>query len=424
MASIDNQNVKCSKSRVKIISAEFGQCPLRKWNNTAEVLPPHRRIHEEVTVHTIRRLDVFPPDQRNLIEARKQACEDCPQSKRVSDLTVYCRVCHCKGLSFLNGQCKLRKWPSMEEVHTKNKKRSTPTSPTPRSKPLKSSDQFLERSDRKHLSSLELQNESPLLNALGKPMLLKDIYYDQSVFLIAGGPSFGEIDQSQLSQPGIMTMGLNNSVKTFRPNLWVCVDQPSHFIRSIWLDPTIMKFTPIANSNKRIFHSDNWQHMQTTVRETPGTIFYARNEKFVAKEWLSQKTFNWGSSERFGGGRSVMLVALRLLHYLGFRRVYLLGVDFHMSEETTYHFDQKRKPDSVRGNTNTYQKLMGWFEELLPYFEADNFEVYNCNPKSNLKVFDFVPYPQAIKDVLEDWGNIDLESERTSDLYDEKKPNR
>jgi hypothetical protein len=29
------------------------------------------------------------------------------------------------------------------------------------------------------------------------------------------------LDHGQLRQPGLLTMGLNNSVKTFRPNLWV-----------------------------------------------------------------------------------------------------------------------------------------------------------------------------------------------------------
>ena len=70
---------------------------------------------------------------------------------------------------------------------------------------------------------------------------------------------------------------------------------------------------------------------------------------------------------------------------------------------------------------NLHQKLAGWFDELLPYFEQADFEVYNCNPTSKLKTFDFIPFNQAIDDVLAEWGNIDLAAERTGDLYDEKK---
>jgi len=70
------------------------------------------------------------------------------------------------------------------------------------------------------------------------------LYPGHSCFLLCGGPSFAGLDHGPLMQPGVLTIGVNNAVRSFRPQLWVGVDPPEHFIRSIWLDPTMMKFTP------------------------------------------------------------------------------------------------------------------------------------------------------------------------------------
>jgi hypothetical protein len=213
-------------------------------------------------------------------------------------------------------------------------------------------------------------------------------------------------------------MGLNNSVKTFRPNLWVCVDSPDHFIRSIWLDPTIQKFAPICHASKFIFDSDQWKFMDIRVGDCPNMVYFKRNEHFQAKQFLWEDWINWGDHKKYGGGRSVMLPALRILFLLGIRRVFLLGVDFKMDDKNKYHFPQDRSKPSISGNSSTYRILNKRFKELRPLFEEQHFYVYNCNPESGLNAFDHVPFDQAIDDVLTEFGCIDIKAERTKGLYD------
>jgi hypothetical protein len=250
------------------------------------------------------------------------------------------------------------------------------------------------------------------------PLWLGDIYRGRSAFLIGGGPSFASLDHAKLRQPGVLTMGLNNAPKTFRPNLWVCVDSPESFLRSIWLDPTILKFTPICHGRKFIFNSDAWEYMDVRVGDCPNVVYYKRNEHFQAKQFLWEDCLNWGNHKDHGGGRSVMLVALRLLFILGIRRVYLLGVDFKMDEKTTYHFEQSRAPGSVGGNNAAYRSLNKWFRELRPLFEEQDFQVFNCNPASNLKAFEHVSFDEACSRALEEFDNVDVGRERTQGLYD------
>jgi hypothetical protein len=121
--------------------------------------------------------------------------------------------------------------------------------------------------------------------------------------------------------------------------------------------------------------------------------FFRRNEHFVPDQFLTSNTINWGehtdSKDALGnkGGRSVMLVALRLLYHFGIRKVFLLGCDFNMDDNSKYHFEQDRSKSSQRGNNATYEILKSRFEALLPYFDKAGFKVFNCNENQDLRYF-------------------------------------
>lgn len=254
----------------------------------------------------------------------------------------------------------------------------------------------------------------------GHPLWLGDFYRGRSAFLIASGPSFAALDKTPLRQPGILTMGINNSPRTFRPNLWVSVDSPDHWIRSIWLDPTIIKFVPLSHQNKKVFNSDKWQFMRLKVGECPSVVYYRRNEHFQHKQFLTEDCFNWGNHKSHGGGRSVLLPAIRIMFLLGIRNLYLLGVDLNMSETNKYHFDQDRNKGAINGNNATYEKLNEWFKLLRPLFEKEGFFVYNCNPTSKLTAFPFKEYQEAVFEALGHMDYVDVSKERTRGLYDTK----
>jgi hypothetical protein len=220
-------------------------------------------------------------------------------------------------------------------------------------------------------------------------------------------------------------MTLNNAHGTFRGDSSCTVDDPTRFSMSLWLDPAIMKFAPMAHFDKPIWdnrlvrtnggESQRWELSKLKVRDCPNVIGYRRNEKFHAPRWLTEETINWGNHAKYGGGRSVMLAALRILYILGFRRVYLLGVDFEMSEEKKYHFPEDRTPSAIRGNMSTYAKLQKWFTELQPHFLKAGFIVHNCNPNSKLTAFPYMPYEEAVGEALSVLG--DVSRERTVGMY-------
>lgn len=243
-------------------------------------------------------------------------------------------------------------------------------------------------------------------------------YRGASAFLICNGPSLvsGRYDLSLLKKPGVITYGVNNGPRTIRPNLWTCVDDPKRFMKSIWLDPCITKIVPHSFAEKKFFDNEKWEEMKMVVGQCPNVVFFHRNEKFVSDRFMIEDTINWGNSGDNGGGRSVMLAAMRILFILGFRNVFLMGADFKMSETQTYHFDEQRHKGAVKGNLSTYEKLNNeYFPSLKPFFKAEGFNVYNCNTDSGLTAFDFVEYEDAIAFATSKLGDVD--NERTWGMY-------
>jgi len=244
------------------------------------------------------------------------------------------------------------------------------------------------------------------------------LYKGATAFLICGGPSFKDLDHSKLQN--CWTMCVNNSVRTYRPNAWVSVDDPTRFIRSTWLDPKIMKFQPLAMHNKDLWDNYSNQPLGWKVGDCPNVLYFRRNSKFHSPRWLWEDSFNWGNAEDFGGCRTVMLPALKILFLLGFRTVFLLGCDLDMGDGKNYHFEEKRDKGAVRCNTNTYKRMNEeYFPKLRPEFENVGFNVFNCNEKSKLTAFDYVSYDDAVLFANTMLGDID--NEPTMGMYCKKE---
>lgn len=263
------------------------------------------------------------------------------------------------------------------------------------------------------ISKKNVRNESPmndkclLQSATGFKVDLYDHFQSATGFLICSGPSLRGFDLSPLQSRGILTCTVNNAGTLFRSNLWVAHDNPGNFSDVIWRDPGMLKFIPIHHLDQGIRVRDSNGELvdsNETARQMPATLGYKSNSIFSADRWLTEDSINCGDADdninRKGqpSARSVMLVALRLLHHLGVRRVFLLGCDFRMSfGSENYAFDQSRSRRSIRMNNNTYRILCDKFNMLLPHFKSAGFEVFNCTPNSCLTVFPFVDFEEAVK---------------------------
>ncbi len=220
-----------------------------------------------------------------------------------------------------------------------------------------------------------------------RSVYLEGLYRGSPVFLVCNGPSFLPDDRLALDVPTISTMTLNNGGHGFRSNFWICVDEPSRFMDSIWDDPTIQKFVPLNFFEESFSRNGEADRPRRTVRACPNTFGYERVDGFSARSFLASDSFFWGHNPCEGGAHSVMLPAIKMLYYLGFRTIYLVGCDFGMSPDRRYWFDEDRTEKAIIGNNHIYNTLTGYFSELQDVFLASGLKVYNTTVGSNLTVF-------------------------------------
>ena len=241
----------------------------------------------------------------------------------------------------------------------------------------------------------------------GNPIALEGAYQGGACFLVSNGPSLKNLDLEKLKHPGIMVYSINNGASTLlangiTPNFWSCVDQPSRFIKQIWLNPSIQKIVPFTAFDKPLWDNTAWKPLRDTAgvdkpMHCPNVVGFRRNEKFAAHRFFTESSINWGCHKKWGGCRSVLLPAIRIPYLMGFRRLYLLGVDLNMSKTQTYHFNEGRTDGAVRNNQNTYKRIIGEYGPgIKKYADKLNYHIYNCNDKSALTCFPFKDFNEAI----------------------------
>lgn len=236
---------------------------------------------------------------------------------------------------------------------------------------------------------------------------LRDQFAGGKVFLIGGGPSLKNVDLTALQQPGIATAAMNNVATLIRPTLWFSVDMPRNFHETIWRDPGVMKFTFDKHLEKGVdaWDGSGWVYSGVRANECPNVWGFAHRHGWDPNAFLTDHVPTWGVNgahedpEGKNKNCSVMLPALWLLHWLGFRTVYLLGCDFDIPQDRAYAFDEKMS----YGNETLLPWLSRRLKEVAPHFREMGFTVLNCTEGSKLDAFERLPLSAALAACREGW---------------------
>lgn len=225
-------------------------------------------------------------------------------------------------------------------------------------------------------------------------------------FLICGGPSLNRQDIASLQQRGILIAAVNQVAATHvRPHIWFSVDPPKSFHGRIWEDAAIWKFiksdflSPKAADNRhyRLWNGRAWEPQSRTCVDVPNVWFFKHCDAWEPETFLSQPIPTWSTTAEFKSAKkSVMLIALRLLYWLGVRSVYLLGCDFSMGNPESYAFEESKGPSGQRSNNKTYTALNRSFEQLRTLFERHGYRVYNCTDGGGLHAFPRLTLEEAV----------------------------
>lgn len=236
-----------------------------------------------------------------------------------------------------------------------------------------------------------------------KTVDLNGLWAPSAGFLVCGGPSTNKLPFQRLRERGIVSLAINNSSGHIPVTAWCFGDPAEKFHHGVHLDPKCLTFAPIGKLGHPInakMPDGKFRKTGILVRDCPGTLGFSRDSYFKAETFFSTTFAHWGVGAKNTPEEQAkykclcsMLLGLRLMYYLGCPRVYMLGVDFNMTEKEQYSFAQQKNPRNGR-----YANENAMLKDLRPVFEQHGFKVYNCNPESKCDVFEYVPFEKAFAD--------------------------
>lgn len=207
----------------------------------------------------------------------------------------------------------------------------------------------------------------------------KEIWSDEDVFVLGGGPSLKGFDWNLLR--GKHVIGCNNAI-----NLGFDVCEICFFSDYDWFQD---HYTELSNFPGYIV-----THCTSLASRPESWIRYMPREP----EGLFREALGFGGNSGVG--------ALNLALILGAKRVFLLGIDCCPGEDGEYYWSEEsgerrdangkliepKRPDLF----SKFRNGFGFAAQTLPKVFPDR-KVFNLNPKSALKCFPFMSLDSVFK---------------------------
>jgi hypothetical protein len=244
-------------------------------------------------------------------------------------------------------------------------------------------------------------------------------------FLVCGGPSINDLPYHKLAERGVCSLAINGIAAKVPVRAMTFSDPPEKFPEAIFNDAAMMKIVPrrklTRGETRRKMPDGTFVYTGKKVRDYPNVWGYEDRGWYTPETFLSEPSASFGNNNN-GVDRTkrpkiifTMFLGLRLMHFLGVRRVYLIGADFYMDPakglEGNYAFADERFANEtdrakaeadargvIDGNNSHYRVANEMFIELRPHLEAAGFQVFNCYDMSGLRAFDYVPFNEALID--------------------------
>jgi hypothetical protein len=199
---------------------------------------------------------------------------------------------------------------------------------------------------------------------MDKIIEFKNRHKEKNLFILASGPSLKELDLSGLSRR--ITMGLNRSFMVYPEPYYHCV-----------FDHRLFELYPDELKKCRVLF---------TLEDRPWGL---------PLNLLGSKGFSWDLEEGIYSGYTISFFALQLAVYMGFERVFFLGLDLDFKEKDTHFFGYDYH--SKDHKTTEFPKMLESFQSIAPTLKERGIQVYNCSPVSKLGVFPHMSFEDAMK---------------------------
>lgn len=213
---------------------------------------------------------------------------------------------------------------------------------------------------------------------------LKNIHRGDTCFIIGLGPSLRTEDLDVLEHHKAISFSMNTITKAFDKTKW----RPTYYVISDPRDCSDEFLARLEEIPKRYaFIADKVEVM----RNSEGT------EKTVPFHALCNMSSKVGAvfseeAERYlGYGATVTYFCLQIAAYMGFKNIYLLGIDGYNHKVENHGYGHFYKEESVSSFAYTDQVYCG-YEEAKKYGEAHGIKIINATRGGYINIFDRIDF--------------------------------
>lgn len=254
---------------------------------------------------------------------------------------------------------------------------------------------------------------------------VKNLWRGCAGFLVGGGPSINDLPYHLLADRGVCSLAINAVAAKVPVKAMTFSDPPEKFPEALFCDPGLLKLVPKRKlgrgETRRKMPDGTFEYTGKHCCDYPGVFGFDDSGEWEPSQFLTSTAASFGSNKK-GHAKNdrpriifTFFSAIRLMHCLGIRRIYLIGVDFYMDPalgvEGNYAFADERFANVedrdkaaadaravVDGNNTHYRLANKMLVELRPFLESAGLEIFNCNGHSGLRAFDYVPFDEAMED--------------------------
>lgn len=272
---------------------------------------------------------------------------------------------------------------------------------------------------RKQLLSLGIKEDriiciedASVLNSIGdsgeaaptseKIRAFRNLYLGEKCFIIGNGPSLSIEDLEAIKRLEIKAFASNMIFKcydetTWRPYFYFCTDD--NFIRDVLLEDTTLEY---VSRNCQYMFSRASGVLSKVSDKVPNLLLF----KSAYPESGQAFEFSTDCSEKVFVGYTVTYAMMQMAVYMGFKEIYLLGMDqsFSIDIDGNGNIVEKKEIKNhsqilgdypMRGIANTALTNQAYMA-AREYVDSHGIKIYNATRGGKLEVFERVDFDKLL----------------------------
>lgn len=231
-------------------------------------------------------------------------------------------------------------------------------------------------------------------NRYFSPELLrfKNIHEGDTCFIIGLGPSLRADDLSLLYENHIISFSVNEIAKIYEETEW----RPEYFVMT---DKNAFSYASLAHPEQlcknNAFLTEAQEEFWSRNRSEKNIKFHRRqNLPDMEEEFFSEDV-----AKVCGNGGTCIYICLQIAVYMGFKNIYLLGMDLvdmsqGVNQLPTYkHFYQEEETSRL-----WLDLILKGYKSARKYADTHHIHIYNATRGGYLEIFDRVDFDSIFED--------------------------